>query len=262
MARNRTFRFLTWNVRGLNDKSKCAVVKSFFRSCKCSVVCLQETKLSTLSLPKFHSFCGFYFRDFRTLDAEGTRGGLLTTWNTALFDCVHHWVCVFSLNVVLKRRADGKEFLISNIYGPTRADLKPAFFQELRGINGTAVDAWVVLGDFNTLLSTNDKNGSPVNTAEILQFREAINKAGLFDVPLLNRAYTWTNGRCSPTLERLDRALVSLNWHLLFPRSSLKALLRPRSDHWPLLLSASTFVPQAHIFSFKSFWLFILPCFN
>nr|CAD1840689.1 unnamed protein product [Ananas comosus var. bracteatus] len=58
-----------------------------------------------------------------------------------------------------------------------------------------------------------------------------------------------------PTLERLDQALVSLDWHLLFPRSSLKARPRPRSDHCPLLLSVSIFVPQARIFRFESFWL-------
>nr|CAD1818572.1 unnamed protein product [Ananas comosus var. bracteatus] len=163
----------------------------------------------------------------------GTRGGLLTTWNTSLFDCIHHRAGAFSLNVVLKRKVDGKVFLISNVYDPTRADLKPVFFQELRRINVPTVDTWVVLGDFNTLLSLKDKNGRPANTSEILLFREAINDVGLIDLPLLNQAYTWTNGRQIPTLERLDRPLISLNWHLYFLCSSLKALPRPRSDHCP-----------------------------
>nr|CAD1834396.1 unnamed protein product [Ananas comosus var. bracteatus] len=249
MARNRLFRFLTWNVRGLNDHAKCAIVKSFVRSCKCSVICLQEMKLSSTPLAKFWAFCGFHLRDYRTLDAIGTRGGLLTTWNPFLFDCIQHWNGSFSLNVVLKRKVDGKVFYVTNVYGPTRVDLKPAFFQELREICGRSVGAWAVLGDFNTLLSLSDKNGMPSNSAEILLFREAINDTGLADLPLRNRAYTWSNGRRNPTLERLDRALVSLDWLRLFPSSSLKALPRQRSDHCPLILTASTFVPHSGLFS-------------
>nr|CAD1824707.1 unnamed protein product [Ananas comosus var. bracteatus] len=255
MARNRLFRFLTWNVRGLNDHDKCAIVKSFVRSCKCSVICLQETKLSSTPLAKFWAFCGFHLRDYRTLDAIGTRGGLLTTWNPFLFDCIQHWNGSFSLNVVLKRKVDGKVFYVSNVYGPTRVDLKPAFFQELREICGRSVGVWAVLGDFNTLHSLSDKNGLPSNYADILLFREAINDTGLADLPLRNRAYTWSNGRRNPTLERLDRALVSLDWLRLFPSSSLKALPWPRSDHCPLLLTASTFVPHSGPFRFEASWL-------
>lgn len=134
MARNRIFRFLSWNVRGLNDPTKCTIVKSVIRNCKCSVVCVQETKLSSISLDKFRSVCGFHILDFRTLDAVGTRGGLLSAWNPALFDCVNDWAGLFSLNVVLRRKVDRKLFMVSNIYGPTDTTLKAGFFQELRSI--------------------------------------------------------------------------------------------------------------------------------
>lgn len=223
MARNRIFHFLTWNVRGLNDPSKCAVVKSFIRNCKCYVVCLQETKLSSTSIIKFRSFCGFHLRVFRTLDADGTRGGILTAWNSALFDCVHEWVGLFSLTVVLKRNVDGRSFTIYNIYGPTAANLKPTFFQELRSINVHSVGEWTVLGDFNVLLSADNKTGPTTSISDILKFREVVHELGLVDLPILNKSFTWTNGRCAPTLERLDRAFVSSDWLLAFPRSTLRA---------------------------------------
>ncbi len=100
-----------------------------------------------------------------------------------------------------------------------------------------------------------DKNGSPSSVPDILRFRATINEIVLFDLPLLNRSFTWTNGRRSPTLERLDRAFVSLGWLSAFPKSSWRALPRPRSDHTPLVLSASSFIPSASIFRFESFWL-------
>ncbi len=87
MARNRSFRFVSWNVRGLNSRDKCVTVKSFIKGCKCGVVCLQETKLAATSTDKFLSFCGFHIREFRALDAVGTKGGIITAWNPALFEC-------------------------------------------------------------------------------------------------------------------------------------------------------------------------------
>lgn len=255
MARNRSFRFLSWNVRGLNDRRKCSVVKSLILNYRCSVICLQETKLNFVNTSKFYTFCGSHLQDFRCLNAIGTRGGLLTAWNPSLFDCVDEWSGNFSLNVLLKRKVDDTVILISNIYGPNCYTLKADFFYELRYINSRAGEVWAALGDFNVLLSVHDKNKTTVNIPEILQFRELLNDIGLLDVPLLNRFFTWSNGRHIPTLERLDCALISNGWRIKFPNSALRALPRPTSDYSPLLLSAYTFIPAASIFRFETFWL-------
>ncbi len=92
---------MSWNIRGVNDPGKCAAVKSFIKSANYCVICLQETKLASTSLSKFFSFRGFHLNEFRTLDAVGTRGGLLTAWNSAMFDCVQYWVGVFVKDFIL-----------------------------------------------------------------------------------------------------------------------------------------------------------------
>lgn len=255
MARNRIFRFLSWNVRGLNDRVKCSVVRSFIKSSKASVVCLQETKLSSTSLDKFNSFCGYHLREFRTVDAIGTRGGILTAWNPYLFDCLQHWAGTHLLNTLLRQKIDGCLFLISNVYGPTGIITKTPFFDEIRYTSALSQGLWLVMGDFNIILSLQDKNGIPSNISDILAFRATVNDTGLFDVPLQNKAFTWSNGRRNPILERLDRALISQDWLLRFLRSTLKALPRPRSDHSPLVLSAFTFIPSPCLFRFESCWL-------
>lgn len=255
MARNRMYRLLMWNMRGLNNPNKCSVVKNFLLYCKCVAVCFQETKLEFLSQEKFRSFCGFHLREFRALDAVGTRGGLITAWNPFLFDCIEDWSGSYSLNVVLKNKSDESAFLISNIYGPTCGNHKEDFSLELRSISLHSRDRWAVLGDFNVLLSLRDKNGLPSNINEILSFRKLVNDLTLRDIPLLNKDFTWSNSRRNPTLERLDRVCISEGWLLSFPRATLRALPRPRSDHTPLLLSAYTFVPAPSLFRFESYWL-------
>ncbi len=55
---------------------------------------------------------------------------------------------------------------------------------------------------------------------------------------------------------RLSGAWIftSQGWLSSFPNSSLRALPRPRSDHCPILVSASSFIPPTSLFRFESFW--------
>ncbi len=182
-------------------------------------------------------------------------GGIITAWNPALYECDQDWVGDYSVNTVLKRRVDGTLFTISNIYGPTCATLRGAFFQELRAIWARAIGVWALVGDFNLLLFFRDKNGPPSSVLDILSFRSVVNDLGLLDLPIQNRSFTWSNGRANPTLERLDRVLISRDWLSLFPRSTLRALPRLRSDHTPLLLTAFSFLPASYLFRLEAFWL-------
>uniref|UniRef100_A0A453IZC2 Endonuclease/exonuclease/phosphatase domain-containing protein n=1 Tax=Aegilops tauschii subsp. strangulata TaxID=200361 RepID=A0A453IZC2_AEGTS len=48
--------------------------------------------------------------------------------------------------------------------------------------------------------------------------------------------YTWSNKQEHPTLEKLDRVLMSSDWEDLFPLVSVHKMVKEISDHNPLLL--------------------------
>jgi hypothetical protein len=48
--------------------------------------------------------------------------------------------------------------------------------------------------------------------------------------------YTWSNKHASPTLEKLDRILMSPDWEDLFPLVTVRKLVRELSEHNALLL--------------------------
>nr|CAD1820598.1 unnamed protein product [Ananas comosus var. bracteatus] len=192
---------------------------------------------------------------FSLLRCYWDEGGLLTAWNPSLFECVEEWSHSFALTLALRRRSDGRRFLISNVYGPTCASSRLEFFQHLNYLGHLSRGAWVVMGDFNILLFAFDKNGPFSTTNDTFLFRELVRDLSLYDVPLLHKSYTWTNGRRNPTLERLDRVFILQDWTVSFPRNCLRALPRPRFDHAPLVLTAHTFLPKADLFRFESFWL-------
>lgn len=67
--------------------------------------------------------------------------------------------------------------------------------------------------------------------------------------------FTWSNNQEHPTLEKLDRILVSKDWEDLFPNSIVTKLPRDISDHNPLIISSGPSKPVKHIqFRFEISW--------
>jgi exonuclease III len=48
--------------------------------------------------------------------------------------------------------------------------------------------------------------------------------------------YTWSNNQINPTLEKLDRFLMSSDWEDLFPLTTIHKIAREVSDHNPIIL--------------------------
>ena len=70
--------------------------------------------------------------------------------------------------------------------------------------------------------------------------------------------YTWSNKQEIPTLEKLDRVLMSPEWEDLYTLASVHKLVKDISDHNPLLVdggSASSRTPGSRCFKFDNAWL-------
>jgi len=67
-------------------------------------------------------------------------------------------------------------------------------------------------------------------------FNHIINTYELRKLPLSGGKYTWSNNRKNPTLEKLDRILISSSWEMEFPLCNLRKIPRYLSDHNPLIV--------------------------
>ena len=74
-------RLLSWNVRGVNDRSKRKVIKLVIRSQKMDLFCIQETKMQVMSEEVVRSLGSGRFLDWKVLNAMGTAGGVLICWD-------------------------------------------------------------------------------------------------------------------------------------------------------------------------------------
>ena len=74
-------KLLSWNVRGVNEKEKRKIIKTFIRNQRVDLMCIQETKIQSMSEGVARSLGSGRFLDWRALDASGTAGGILICWD-------------------------------------------------------------------------------------------------------------------------------------------------------------------------------------
>ena len=68
--------------------------------------------------------------------------------------------------------------------------------------------------------------------------------------------YTWINKQDPPTLEKLDRILVTNSWEDIYPHAMVKKLPRKISGHNPLILCSGQNKKMPHIqFKFELNWI-------
>ncbi|XP_075649874.1 uncharacterized protein LOC142620385 [Castanea sativa] len=119
---------------------------------------------------------------------------------------------------------------------------------------------WVIAGDFNELLSNDEKFGSrPVNLSRALSFKERMDACNMADLGFQGPRFTWSNdhGVSSLIQERLDRFFANPDWCMLYLEAQVSHLTRCSSDHCPVLLDLH---PQSNFrldrpFRFQNFWL-------
>ena len=129
-----------------------------------------------------------------------------------------------------------KELTIATVYGPAHEDKKEAFITELSQLCSSQNQPLLIGGDFNIMRFSDDKNKSFLGNKFTDLFNWVINTHGMRDVDLNGGKYTWSNNQVDPTLERLDRVLMSDKWEKEFPLTNLRKAPQEMSDHNPLML--------------------------
>jgi Endonuclease/Exonuclease/phosphatase family len=248
--------FLTWNVRGICNASKCNVVKELIRESRCAVVCIQETKWTSHSIFRLRNICNGTFQNASFTDAIGASGGTLTTWKSFITSSFS--LPLLHTNTVILQTSSNFSFLLTNVYGPIDDSRRSDFFNELRLIRMISDLPWIILGDFNVLRSQDETTGGPRPLGPMTNFNDLIDELNLVEIPLQGRKYTFSNQQPNPTLSKLDRAFLSSDWNngplgQFYP--VLIDLPKTTSDHSPLKLSFTRYsqnIPRP--FHFERFW--------
>jgi len=166
-------RILNWNVRGLNTKARRPVVRDLVTEHNCSIVCLQETKMQNLDAtivpealdPKFAN-------NFTNLPAQDTRGGVLLAVNEDYCNLLETQIRGHTVTAKLEAKTYPISWRLIGVYGPQSDQDKMHFLAEIKGCKQPDLDRWLIQGDFNMILSAEDKNNSNINRRLMGAFQE------------------------------------------------------------------------------------------
>ena len=159
MLMNKSWNVLSWNIRGINSDSKLLAIRNAIDISGCSVLCIQETKWESFDLAFIKSFCPKRFDKFVFAPSIGASGGILTVWNSSVFVGTPWHVESFAVGVSFVSTQSNDSWNLVNVYGPCTGQRRLDFTSWLFDLHIPDTENWLILGDFNFIRSTDNRNG-------------------------------------------------------------------------------------------------------
>ena len=119
---------------------------------------------------------------------------------------------------------------------------------------------WIVFGNFNEIVYSYEKSkGLARDGKQMANFRDCLDRCGLFDLGFVGQRFTWCNGWHGDqrTKLRLDRMVANEDWLRLHPEANVHHFSMSISDHCMLVLALKRNQPRKPMkkrFMFEAMW--------
>lgn len=155
-----------------------------------------------------------------------------------------------------------KNWCISGIYGYPEEGKKKDTWELLRSLKPVDEDMWLCCGDFNDILSNEEKlGGNPKNFSQLSISRDAVEDCNLLDLGFIGYPFTWSNGRQEDGIIqcRLDRSFATDEFVKRFSPIQIHHLARFGSDHVVISIDLDVCLEddqskKPHVFRFEKCW--------
>ena len=151
-------KLFSWNVRGANNPDKRNIIRNFIRSQRVELVCLQETKIQEMYAANVRSLGVGRLAEWKVVEAEGTAGGILVFWDKRKPEVMEVELGHFSVTCIFKNTEDGFQWAFTGVYKPVERSKRELLWEELGSVKGLWEGPWCIGGDFNMVLSPNERN--------------------------------------------------------------------------------------------------------
>lgn len=256
-------KILSWNVRGASRRPLGAYIKDPAAEHNMQILIMLETKTTAHNANGILSLLHNLYPSSELRFANGASGGFWVFWdsNRISLTPLHSMDQHLSFSVKPARES-WKRFFLSVVYASPSYSQGIQLWQALQSFataHITEADPWLLTGDFNSLLSPQDKQGGRWDARSVghKDFQQFLDSVNLNDLGFVGTPFTWSNNRSPPqdlgtSRPRLGQPIVGK----ILSDFNLHHLPRIGSDHCPLLLRndsrSHTKIPA---FRFENMWL-------
>ncbi|XP_060973975.1 uncharacterized protein LOC133039163 [Cannabis sativa] len=252
---------ISWNARGLGNPNALRHLRLLVQQQSPHVLFLMETKLAQNSNSRIRQL--LHFPNGLEVPRVGLSGGLMLFWTdvvdvTLLNMGPTFFDCYMKFN-------GWPNFHFTGFYGaPEIANKSDSWTLFQRFGDVAPLLPWLTMGDFNEILSNNDKSGGGLRRESQMEaFRSTLDKCFLQEVPYIGDPFTWIKNRTAVhTLkERLDWCFVNNHWLSFFLAPTVEHLDYYHSDHRAIAAVFScatlpdTSAKSRSRFRFEKLWL-------
>ncbi|KAF7837230.1 uncharacterized protein G2W53_005712 [Senna tora] len=153
-----------WNVRGAASDDFRRVFRDIARRHNPSVVLLTETRVTGDRADGIISTLGY--DGFHKVDPMGFAGGLWLLWDTAKVNLIVLGSSFQGITATLEV-SNHNPFLVTFVYASPDKTKRTTLWNELIDLAGIHSLPWLVCGDFNDILETDEKWGGGCSTFEL-----------------------------------------------------------------------------------------------
>jgi hypothetical protein len=245
-----------WNCRGFRKKGVASYIRELLRVQRLDFACFQETILQDLPDASIRLVDPNKVFLWDWVPSKGRAGGLISGINMDRFDVGSRTQGDFILQHNLWDKMLEVKWNLLNVYGAPHEEQKEEFLRELAMFCSKCDVPYIVGGGFNITRFSSEKNKKFIFGRFSGMFNSVIQTYDLSEIAMSGGGYTWSNNHKDPTLERLDRVLMSKDWEALFPKVCVHKLPRYFSDHNPLIMATLCHQdPKVNEFKFELSWL-------
>ncbi|KAL2900238.1 LINE-1 retrotransposable element ORF2 protein [Bienertia sinuspersici] len=152
------------------------------------------------------------------------------------------------IHCVLQPCGGLNEFYCTFIYAFNEAIKREQLWQQLCELKSRQKGPWVLMGDFNVVMNSEERIGSNVRSSEMLSIRHCMEQCEMQDLPHEGNYYTWCNKQEAEhrVYSKLDRVMGNDCWLEAFPKANALFLPENISDHSPAILRGDSCTGGGH----------------
>lgn len=189
--------------------------------------------------------CDLGYPNVITQPPCGRSGGLALMWkNSVSLSLISRDERLIDAHVTY----NNKSFHLSCVYGHPVQSERYILWEKLERIAENRDEEWMLIGDFNEILSNSEKIGGPLREEWTFRdFRNMVANCDLVDMRSRGDRFSWVGERHSHTVKCcLDRVFINSAMAASFPNAETEFLDFTGSDHKPVVVHIYDSTPYRH----------------